>query len=78
MAKMQIECPECGSQYIITSQPIQKIDKGVIHCYVCNASIFEYDGCASYYPFMVTSKYDHLNDIDKLSGLSTDPLPDSQ
>lgn len=75
MGKMQIECPVCGSQYFITSEKVEKVDKGVIRCYVCDIALFEYDGCVSYYPFMITQKQDHLKDIDQFGGLTTDNLP---
>ncbi|MDP9048324.1 MAG: hypothetical protein M3N14_09320 [Bacteroidota bacterium] len=74
MGKRHIECPVCGSQYFINSQKIEKIDKGVIHCYVCDNVLIEYDGCASYYPFLITQK--HLKDIEQFGGLTTDGFAD--
>jgi predicted Zn finger-like uncharacterized protein len=64
MGRMHVICPACGTHYHITSRRIDKVDKGNISCYTCNTSLFEYDGCISYYPFMITQ--DDLQDIDGL------------
>ena len=71
-----MECPICGSQYIITSERIDRIDRGPIRCHVCDIALLEYDGCVSYYPYMVTSKFDHLKDADKLGGLAAGGVSD--
>ncbi|HWZ14209.1 MAG TPA: hypothetical protein VNW95_03145 [Mucilaginibacter sp.] len=74
MSKMQIECPVCGSQYILTSQRIEKIDKGTIYCYVCNNTLFAYNGCVSYYPYLLTKKQNHLQPNFPFNDLGTDFL----
>lgn len=70
MGKIHIICSTCGSKYIITSQLIEKVDKGSVSCYSCNTSLFEYDGCVSYYPLLVTQTAKKIID-----GLETDAVP---
>jgi len=77
MSKIRIECPVCGSEYELTSQNIQKIDKDTIACYICNSTLLEYDGCTSWYPFLLNKKEKHLQPSfpfnDLLSGHATEP-----
>ncbi|GAC1314552.1 MAG: hypothetical protein NVSMB24_39330 [Mucilaginibacter sp.] len=76
MSKMGVECPVCGSVYEFTSQSVEEIDAGHISCFVCNATLFEYTGCETWYPFLLNKKENHLNPNFETNGLTTDTLPD--
>jgi len=56
MSKIRVECGVCGSVYELTSKSIQKLDKGTIHCAVCNNVIFEYSEFKTWYPFLLVRK----------------------
>ncbi|HWZ16251.1 MAG TPA: hypothetical protein VNW95_13515 [Mucilaginibacter sp.] len=59
MSKIRVECPVCGSVYELTSKSNQKLEKGTIHCTVCNSVIFEYNDYKLWYPFLITRKENH-------------------
>jgi len=56
MSKIRVECSVCGSVYELTSKSVQKLDKGTIHCVVCNNVIFEYSDFKTWFPFLVVRK----------------------
>lgn len=61
MSKIRVECGVCGSVYELTSKIVQRMDKGTIHCAVCNHIIFEYNEFKIWYPFLVVRKENHKN-----------------
>ncbi len=60
MNRLQIECPVCGSTYEIGSEETEKIHEGSISCFVCDQTIFVYDGLVAYYPFLKQRKENHI------------------
>lgn len=60
MSKLRIECPVCGSMYELGSINTNKPDAGAISCFVCSQTIFAYEGCVSFYPFLINRKENHL------------------
>jgi len=60
MKRLEIECPACGSIYEIGSEVTGKIHEGTISCFVCDQTIFVYDGVVAYYPFLKERKENHI------------------
>lgn len=60
MSKLRLECPVCGSVYELGSISTAKPDAGSISCFVCGQTIFAYEGCVSFYPFLINRKENHL------------------
>jgi len=60
MSKLRIECPVCGSMYELGSINTNKPDNGSISCFVCGQTVFAYQGCVSFYPFLINKKENHL------------------
>ena len=60
MNNLQVECPVCGSVYEIGSEETEKIQEGAISCFVCNQTMFVYDGLTAYYPFLKERKENHI------------------
>jgi hypothetical protein len=60
MARMPIECPVCGSTYQLGSVTSERVNKVTISCFVCNQTIFAYEGTLTFYPFLIQRKENHL------------------
>jgi len=67
MNRLQIECPVCGSTYEIGSETTENIHEGAISCFVCDQTIFVFDGLIAYYPFLKQRKENHIKFAADLS-----------
>lgn len=61
MERLQLECDGCGSNYELSSEGTEKLNEGVISCFVCGQTIFQYNGLVAYYPFLKDRKENHIN-----------------
>jgi DNA-directed RNA polymerase subunit RPC12/RpoP len=53
-------CSNCGSEYILSSNPISMRDKDTIDCEVCGNEIFRWNEAKIWFAKLKTKKENHL------------------